>query len=104
MASRLWTITLWKGSRLSTSKCESSRTSPWVSSHLGRAQCGFEFQDAPWLGPSAWGEEGEQSHLPIHVAPALQPCHIGLGVPRGFTEQCIRAIDDSPCDPYLWGV
>lgn len=38
--SRLWTVTLWKGSWLSTLGCGSSKTSPWASSHLERAKCG----------------------------------------------------------------
>lgn len=52
MASRLWTITSWKGTWLRTSECESSRTSPADSSHLGRAECGLELWDArPPLAP-----------------------------------------------------
>lgn len=43
-------------------------------------------------------------HLPISMAPAQQPRHVGLGVPRGVTEYGIRAIDRVPRDPHLRGV
>ena len=41
--SRLWTVTLWKGSWRRTSGFGSSRTSTWVLSHLGSAECGQSF-------------------------------------------------------------
>ena len=52
--------------------------------------------------PLSPGEEG--SHLPVGVAAALHPRHIGLGVPGGFTEQGFRAIGEGPHDFYLRGV
>lgn len=67
MASRLWTVTLWKGSWLRTLVCGSSNTSSaWASSHLGRAVCGSGFQGAQPLIP---GEEGERSPLTYQYGP-----------------------------------
>lgn len=71
VTSRLWTVTLWKGSWLTILGYGSSKTSSaWASSHLGRAVCGSEFQGAQ---PLFLGKVGERSPLTYQYGPRIAP-------------------------------
>lgn len=74
MTSRLWTVTLLKGSWLRTSGCGSSKTSSEVSSHLGRAERGSEFQGTQRLPqPLSPEEEAKRSPLTYQCDPHTVP-------------------------------